>query len=109
MISPRALRRHLEVCEVGDGADAAPERDGARRARLLQVVDEECRLLRSVHEELRLVARHHDLHFRPLARNDVNIGLVFARRLNTQFLPWEPGRSEEHTSELQSHSFISYA
>src|SRR5439155_19690054 len=87
VVSGRRLRHDPQVGEVPFRAGADPEGDRALLVAELEVVDDERRLRRVVNVEPRLRARDHDLHPRPHAGLEVDIGLVRSRRFLTQALP----------------------
>src|SRR5437762_13028576 len=64
-----------------------PKRDLAVCVTELQVIHNQARLWRIIDIEGRLGPRNHDLHLRPHARFEIDIGLVLSRVLRTKPIP----------------------
>jgi hypothetical protein len=85
------LRRDPQIRKVRDGSGADPECDGSLGVAVLEIVDQQRRLSGIVDEEARPGPLHVDLYPGPLARHQIDIGLVLLGVFLAEAEPWKLG------------------
>src|SRR5262245_30602560 len=101
-----ARRTNRQSGEVPLGPRPDPQRHGARAVAVFEIVHDQRGLLGAMDEEARLGAVDDDAHARPRARLEIDVALVFLRRLLARLGEVEVGKRAVLRGVVAAHLIV---